>query len=292
MAIFKGSCVALITPFTETGVDYDKLKELIEWHISEGTDSILTCGTTGEATTMSIDEKKEVIKFTIDVVNKRVPVIAGTGSNNTKASIEMSQYAESQGADAVLVITPYYNKTNKMGLFKHFEAVNNSINIPIVLYNVPGRTNMNITTSDLIKLSKLSNVKAIKEASGNISQVAEMSATCGDKIDIYSGNDDQTIATLAVGGIGVISVAANIIPKQMSEMVHKFLNDDVKEAIKMQLDYLELCNKLFIETNPIPVKTAANLMGKCSSTLRLPLYELDPKAKDILIECMKKYNLI
>lgn len=292
MAIFKGSCVALITPFNETGVDYDKLKELIEWHISEGTESILTCGTTGEATTMTLQEKKDVIKFTIDVVNKRVPVIAGTGSNNTMASIEMSQYAEKQGADAILVITPYYNKTNKQGLYKHFEAINDSVNIPIVLYNVPSRTNMNITTNDLVELCKLSNVKAIKEASGNISQVTEMSAICGDKIDIYSGNDDQTLAILAVGGIGVISVAANVIPKQMSEMVHLFLDGKIAEARKIQLDYLDLCNKLFIETNPIPVKTACSLMGKCNSTLRLPLYDLNPNAKEILVDCMKKYKLI
>lgn len=292
MAIFKGSCVAIITPFTNTGVDFDKLRELIEWHISLGTDSILTCGTTGEATTMTTNEKKEVIKFTIDVVNKRVPVIVGTGTNDTQASIEMSKYAESCGADALLVITPYYNKTNKVGLYKHFEAVNNNVNIPIVLYNVPGRTNMNITTADLVELSKLSNVKAIKEASGNISQITEMSAVCGDKIDIYSGNDDQTVAVLSVGGIGVISVAANIIPKEMSEMVHLYLDGKTTEAMKMQLEYLELCNKLFIETNPIPVKTAASLMGKCDATLRLPLYDLDPKAKDILVDCMKKYKLI
>ncbi|MEG0295464.1 MAG: 4-hydroxy-tetrahydrodipicolinate synthase [Clostridium sp.] len=292
MAIFKGSCVALITPFTETGVDYDKLKELIEWHISEGTDSILTCGTTGEATTMTSDEKKEVIKFTIAIVNKRVPIMVGTGSNNTMETIKMSQYAESCGADSILVITPYYNKTNKIGLYKHFEAVNNSVNIPIVLYNVPSRTNMNITTSDLVELSKLSNIKAIKEASGNISQIAEMSAVCGDTIEIYSGNDDQAIPVLSVGGLGVISVAANIIPSTMSKMVHMYLDGDTTGAMKLQLEYLELCNKLFIETNPIPVKTAASLMGKCDSTMRLPLYDLDPKAKDVLVDCMKKYKLI
>lgn len=292
MAIFRGSCVALITPFTETGVDYDKLKELIEWHISEGTDSILTCGTTGEATTMTSDEKKEVIKFTIEIVNKRVPVMVGTGSNNTMETIIMSKYAESCGADSILVITPYYNKTNKVGLYKHFEAVNNSVNIPIVLYNVPGRTNMNITTSDLVELSKLSNVKAIKEASGNISQIAEMSAVCGSTIEIYSGNDDQAIPVLSVGGLGVISVAANIIPSTMSKMVHMYLDGDTTGAMKLQLEYLELCNKLFIETNPIPVKTAASLMGKCDSTMRLPLYDLDSKAKDVLVDCMKKYKLI
>lgn len=292
MAIFKGSCVAIITPFTETGVDYDNLKELIEWHISEGTDAILTCGTTGEATTMTSQEKKEVIKFTIDAVNKRVPVIVGTGTNDTLASIEMSKYAENQGADALLVITPYYNKTNKLGLFKHFEAINNSVNIPIILYNVPSRTNMNITTSDLVELSKLSNIKAIKEASANISQITEMSAVCGDKIDIYSGNDDQVVPVLSVGGLGVISVAANIIPKEMSKMVHLYLDGKTSEATKMQLDYLKLCNSLFIETNPIPVKTAASLMGKCSSNLRLPLYDLSDEAKNTLIDCMKKYKLI
>ena len=219
MSIFEGSGVAIVTPFNDNGVNYEKLKELLEWHIKEGTDAIIICGTTGEATTMSEEEKKLTIKFTVDVVNKRIPVIAGTGSNNTLSSIEMSKYAESVGVDGLLVITPYYNKTNSRGLIKHFEAINNSVNTPIILYNVPSRTGVNITPENLKELSTLSNVVAIKEASGNISQVVQMKALCGDKIDIYSGNDDQAIPILSLGGKGVISVLANIIPNAVHTMI-------------------------------------------------------------------------
>lgn len=292
MSIFKGSGVALVTPFTETGVDYAKLEELLEWHISEGTDAIIICGTTGEATTMTDNEKKEVIKFTIEKVNKRIPVIAGTGSNNTQAAIEASRYAESVGADGILVITPYYNKTNKKGLFKHFEAINNAVNTPIILYNVPSRTNMNITPEALLELSELSNVTAVKEASGNISQVAKIKALCGDKLDIYSGNDDQVTAILALGGIGVISVLANVVPKAVHEMVMSYLTGDTNKSLSLQLEYLKLANDLFIETNPIPVKTALNLMGKEAGDLRLPLYEMDENNKAILCSTLQNYSLI
>ncbi len=292
MAIFEGSGVALITPFTETGVDYDKLKEILEWHVKEGTDSIIICGTTGEATTMTLDEKKEVIKFTVDTINGRIPVIAGTGSNNTKASIEMSKYAESVGVSAVLVITPYYNKTNHKGLLKHFEAINNAINIPIILYNVPSRTGMNITPSTLKELSTLKNVVAIKEASGDLSQVAKMAEICGNTIDIYSGNDDQIIPIMSLGGKGVISVLANVIPNKTHKMTKMYLEGKCHEASKMQLEYLNLANSLFLETNPIPVKTALNLMGLEVGPLRLPLYEMDDALKNQLEDTLKKYKLI
>lgn len=292
MSIFKGSGVAIITPFNENGIDYEKLRELLEWHIKESTDAIVICGTTGEATTMTEQEKKDAIKFTVDVVNKRIPVIAGTGGNNTKTSIEMSLYAESVGVDGILVITPYYNKTNAEGLLMHFKAINDAVKTPIILYNVPSRTNMNITPETLLKLTELNNVVAIKEASGDMSQVAKMKALCGDKIDIYSGNDDQIIPILSLGGIGVISVAANIIPKIVHDMCDLYLNGDCFKATKLQLEYLELMNNLFIETNPIPVKTAMNVMGMNVGQLRLPLYKMNDKNKETLVNTLKKYNLL
>lgn len=291
MSIFTGSGVAIITPFTKSGVDFDKLKELLEWHIKEGTDAIVICGTTGEATTMTESEKKETIKFTVDVVNKRIPVIAGTGGNNTLSAITMSKYAESVGVDGLLLITPYYNKTNDEGLFMHFKEVNDVVNTPIILYNVPSRTNMNITPNMLLKLSKLKNVIAIKEASGNFSQIAKMKSICPD-IDIYSGNDDQIVPLLSLGGIGVISVAANIIPKVIHDMVSSYLNGDTEKATILQLNYLQLINDLFIETNPIPIKTALNIIGKDVGNLRLPLYKMNDSNKEILINTLKKYNLI
>ncbi|MCR1949676.1 4-hydroxy-tetrahydrodipicolinate synthase [Clostridium sp. DSM 100503] len=292
MSIFKGSAIAIITPFKDSGVNFDKLKELIEWHIEEGTDAIVICGTTGEASTMSNEERKKAIKFTVDVVNKRIPVIAGTGTNNTSASVEMSEYAQSVGVDALLVITPYYNKTNNKGLLKHFEAINNAVDTPIILYNVPSRTGVNITPIQLLELSKLKNVVAIKEASGNISQVAQMKALCKDSIDIYSGNDDQAVPIMALGGLGVISVLANIMPKEVHDMATTFLSGNTKKALQIQLDTLDIANKLFIETNPIPVKTALNLMGKDVGTFRLPLCDMDDKNLEILKHSLKEYNLI
>ena len=292
MTVFKGSGVAIITPFNENGIDFHKFKELIEWQIAEGTDAIIVCGTTGEATTMSEAEKKDAIKFVVETVNNRIPVIAGTGSNNTAAAFEMSKFSESIGVDGLLVITPYYNKTNKKGLFKHFEAINNAVNTPIILYNVPSRTNMNITPETLLELSELSNVTAVKEASGNISQIAKIKALCGDKLDIYSGNDDQVTAILALGGIGVISVLANIVPKAVHEMVMSYLTGDTNKSLSLQLEYLKLANDLFIETNPIPVKTALNLMGKEAGDLRLPLYEMDENNKAILCSTLQNYSLI
>lgn len=292
MSIFKGSAVAIVTPFNDTGVNYNKLKDLIEWHIQEGTDAIVICGTTGEASTMSIEERRKSIKFTVDVVNKRIPVIAGTGTNDTKVSIEMSSFAESVGVDGLLVITPYYNKTTNKGLIKHFEAINNAVDTPIILYNVPSRTGVNISPTQLLELSKFKNIIAIKEASGNISQVAQMKALCGDNIDIYSGNDDQAIAVMALGGLGVISVLANIMPKEVHDMTSLYLSGNIKKALKVQLDTLDIANKLFIETNPVPVKTALNLMGKNVGPFRLPLCDMDNKNLEILKCSLKNYNLI
>ncbi len=292
MSIFKGSAVAIVTPFNDSGVNYGKLKELIERHIDEGTDAIVICGTTGEASTMTNEERKKAIKFTVDVVNKRIPVIAGTGTNDTKASVEMSEYAQSVGVDALLVITPYYNKTNNKGLFKHFESINNAVDTPIILYNVPSRTGVNITPIQLLELSKLKNIVAIKEASGNISQVAKMKALCKDNIDIYSGNDDQVVPIMALGGLGVISVLANIMPKAVHDMATTFLSGNTKKALQIQLDTLDIANKLFIETNPIPIKTALNLMGKDVGAFRLPLCDMDDKNLEILKYSLKEYNLI
>jgi 4-hydroxy-tetrahydrodipicolinate synthase len=282
MSIFQGSAVAIVTPFTESSVNFEKLKELLEWHIKEGTDAIVICGTTGEATTMTEKEKKDTIKFTVDVINKRIPVIAGTGSNNTASAISMSKYAESVGVDGLLVITPYYNKTTQKGLVKHFKAINDEVKTPIILYNVPGRTGININPRTLVNLASLSNVVAIKEASGDISQIVQMRALCRDSIDIYSGNDDQVVSIMSLGGIGVISVLANIIPKKVHEIAQKCLENNFKEALDIQLDTLSLANTLFIETNPIPVKTAMNLMGLEVGPLRLPLCEMDSNNEEIL----------
>ena len=291
MSIFVGSAVALVTPFTSDGIDFEKLRELIEWHVASSTDAIVICGTTGEASTMTIEEKKATIKFTVDTVNKRIPVIAGTGSNNTSASIEMSKWAESIGVDGLLVITPYYNKTTQKGLIKHFEAINDAVKTPIVLYNVPGRTGMNINPETLFALSNCENIVAIKEASGNISQIAKMKAICKDRFDIYSGNDDQIIPILSLGGIGVISVTANIIPKVVHDMIYLFIEGNTKEALKLQLDALALTNALFIETNPIPIKTAMNILGFKVGNLRLPLCDMNENNLKILEKEINNYGL-
>ncbi|NFT08432.1 4-hydroxy-tetrahydrodipicolinate synthase [Clostridium botulinum] len=292
MSVFEGSGVAIVTPFNDKGVDYDKLKDLLEWHVKEGTDSIVICGTTGEATTMTENEKKTVIKFAVDVINNRIPVIAGTGSNNTLSAIEMSKYAESVGVDAILVITPYYNKTSQKGLFKHFKAVNDSVNIPIILYNVPSRTGVNITPKALVQIAELNNVVAIKEASGNISQIMEMKSLCKDKIDIYSGNDDQIVPIMSLGGKGVISVLANVIPNEVHTLTKKCLEGNFDEALDIQLNRLKLTNALFIETNPIPVKTAMNLMGFEVGSLRLPLCEMEDSNLETLKIILKENKLI
>ena len=280
--IFKGSAVALITPFNNNGVDFEKLGELIEFHIKNKTDAIVICGTTGESTTMSDIEKLSVIKYTVDKVNKRIPVIAGTGSNNTSHSIYLSQEAEKLGVDALLIITPYYNKSNEKGLYLHFEKIANNTSLPIILYNVPGRTSMNIEPKMVAKLSQIDNIVAIKEASGNLAQVAEIARLVPDNFAIYSGNDDSIVPLLSLGGSGVISVVANILPKETHDLVQKFLDDDIDASKKLQLDMKPLIDALFIEVNPIPIKTAMNLLGFEVGNLRLPLADMNEKNLEIL----------
>lgn len=290
--IFKGCGTAIATPFTEDGVNFEEFGKLLEDQIANEVDAIIVCGTTGESATMSEEEKKEVIKFAIDKVNKRTKVVIGTGSNNTTSAIKMSKYAEEAGADALLVVTPYYNKTTQKGLVAHYKAIAESVSLPIIMYSVPSRTGVNITPETCLELSKIENIVAIKEASGNISQVAKIASLCKDNLDIYSGNDDQVIPLLSLGGKGVISVLSNVMPKYTHEMVHKYLDGDVKEASKMQLDVLDLIDALFCEVNPIPVKYALNLMGYNFGKPRMPLIELSDSNKEKLEEIMKKHNLI
>lgn len=289
--IFKGCGTAIITPFTEDGVNFEEFRKMIEFQINEGVDSIVVCGTTGESSTMSTEEKKETIKFAIDVANKRVPIIAGTGGNCTKSAIEMSKYAESVGADAVLVVTPYYNKTTQAGLIAHYKAIAESISIPVILYNVPSRTGLNIAPATYLELSKVENIVATKEASGNISQIAEIANLCGDNLAIYSGNDDQVLPILSLGGLGVISVLSNIIPKDVHNMVKYFLDGNVKEATKLQIDTLKLTSALFSEVNPIPVKAACNMIGFNAGIPRLPLVEMTDAGKEKLKNEMDCYGL-
>ncbi|MEG2934878.1 MAG: 4-hydroxy-tetrahydrodipicolinate synthase [Clostridium sp.] len=292
MSIFKGSGVAIVTPFNETGVDFPKLKELLEWHIENKTDAIIICGTTGEASTMTENEKKETIKFTVDTINKRIPVIAGTGSNNTMASVEMSKYAESVGVDGLLIINPYYNKTSAKGLIAHFKKIAEAVTTPIVVYNVPSRTGMNITPKALLELSKLKNIVAVKEASGNISQIAEIKYLCGDNLDIYSGNDNEILPTLAIGGLGIISVIANIVPKDIHDICELFFNGEIKESQDLFLKTIPLTNACFCETNPIPIKTAMNLLGYNVGSLRLPLVDMDDNTLELLKNSLKDYGLL
>ena len=280
--IFKGSAVALVTPFTDNGVDFEKLGKLIEFHIENHTDALVVCGTTGESTTMNDAEQLSVIKYTVDKVNKRIPVIAGTGSNNTAHSVYLSQESEKLGADALLIITPYYNKANEKGLKLHFETIANSTSLPIILYNVPGRTSMNIKPKVVAELAKIDNIVAIKEASGDLSQVAEISRLVPDDFAIYSGNDDSIIPLLSLGGSGVISVLANICPRETHDLVQKFLDGDIDGSKKLQLDMKPLIDALFIEVNPIPIKTAMNLLGFKVGNLRLPLADMNEKNLEVL----------
>lgn len=290
--IFKGCGTAISTPFTENGVNFDEFGKLIENQILNGVDAIIVCGTTGESATMTETERKETIKYAINKINKRIKVIIGTGSNNTKAAVEMSKFAEEAGADAVLVVTPYYNKTTQQGLIAHYTEIAKSIKLPIIMYNVPSRTGVNILPETCKELSKIENIVAIKEASGNISQVARIATLCGDNLDIYSGNDDQIIPILSLGGKGVISVLSNVMPKYTHEMTQKYFDGKQEEATKMQLDVIDLIDELFREVNPIPVKYALNLMGYNYGKPRLPLIELSDVNKEKLKEIMKKHKLI
>ena len=289
--IFTGCGTAIATPFTASGINYDAFGELIEDQIKNNIDAIIVCGTTGESATMSKEEKKELIKYAINKINKRTKVVIGTGSNNTINAIEMSKFAEEAGADALLVVTPYYNKTTQAGLIAHYKAIAESVNIPIIMYSVPSRTGVNILPETCLKLSKIDNIVAIKEASGNISQVAKIASLCGDNLDIYSGNDDQIIPVLSLGGKGVISVLSNIMPKYTHDMVYKYLNGELQEATKMQLEALELIDMLFCEVNPIPVKYALNVIGYDYGIPRLPLVELSKDKQEKMVKVLKKMNM-
>jgi 4-hydroxy-tetrahydrodipicolinate synthase len=283
---------AISTPFDESGINFEEFKKLVEFQIIQGTDAIIVCGTTGESATMSTNEKEDLIKFTVDIVDKRVPVIAGTGSNNTANSIELSKYAESVGADGLLLVTPYYNKTTQQGLIAHYSAIADAVNLPIILYNVPSRTGINILPETYAKLSKINNIVAVKEASGDISQVAKIAQLCGDNLNIYSGNDDQVIPILSLGGLGVISVLSNIYPKFVHNMVINYLNGKHNAALSAQLNSLELINTLFSEVNPIPVKEALNILGFNFGNPRLPLVEMSETAKVKLKQAIEKFAKI
>lgn len=285
--------VALITPFNEDGsVNYKRLRELIDWHIEEKTDAILVLGTTAETPTLTVTEEDEIARIAIEQANGRVPIIVGSGSNNTMMAIEQSKKFEKMGADALLVITPYYNKTSKAGMVNHFTQVADSVNTPIYVYNVPGRTGVTITYEALEEISKHPNIVGIKEASGNMSLATKFGKLCNENFNMYSGNDDINVPILSVGGMGVISVLANILPRETHELAMAYINGDPQKAKEMQLKYLDLINALFIETNPIPIKEAMNLMGMNVGGYRLPLCEMAEDTKAVLVNEMKKLNLL
>lgn len=288
--VFTGSGVAIITPFTKDGVDYAKLEELIEYHIANKTDSIVICGTTGEASTMPDPEHKATVEFAVKVAAGRIPVIAGAGSNDTKHAIELCTFCESVGVDGLLIVTPYYNKTTQKGLYLHYKAIAESVNIPIILYNVPGRTKLSFSIDTLKKLAKIDNIVAIKEASGDISYLSHVAAEVPE-LAIYSGNDDMIVPAMSVGGLGVISVAANVIPNEVHDLCEAYLNGDVKKAAALQLGMMDLCDKLFIEVNPIPVKNAMNMLGWNVGDLRMPLCDLEDANAAKLRESLTNYGL-
>lgn len=290
--IFTGAGVAIITPFKDGVVDYDCLGRIIEAQIAGGTDAIIICGTTGECATLSDDEHRMCIEYTIEKVAHRIPVIAGTGSNYTDYAIELSKHAASAGADGLLLVTPYYNKATPKGLVRHFTAVAESVDCPSIIYNVPSRTGCNITPAVAKELSKCENIAGIKEASGNISQVAQIVQACGDDLDVYSGNDDQIVPILSLGGKGVISVLSNVMPRETHEICSLWFEGKVKESAALQLKLLNLCNALFCEVNPVPVKAAMAAMGLCREEYRLPLCEMETANKQKLLNCMKELSLI
>ena len=290
--IFKGCGTAIITPFTENGVNLKEFEKLIENQIENKIDALIVCGTTGESSTMTLEERKETIKFAVEAVHKRVPVIVGTGSNCTKSAIEMTKFAESVGADGALIVTPYYNKTTQEGLIAHYKAIAKETNLPIILYNVPSRTGVNILPKTCQELSILKNIVAIKEASGNLSQVTEIANLCGDELNIYSGNDDQILPVLSVGGIGVISVLSNIMPEFTHTMVEDFLDGNLQKAKKAQIRAIPLIKALFSEVNPIPVKAALNLLGYDCGMPRMPLLEMSKQNQEILKKEMDKMKIV
>jgi 4-hydroxy-tetrahydrodipicolinate synthase len=290
--MFKGSIVAIVTPFINGGVDVEKLRELVEFQIEGGTDAIVPCGTTGEASTLDYDEHMLVIKTVVEQVNKRVPVIAGTGSNSTAEAIELTQLAKEAGVDGCLLVTPYYNKPTQEGLFLHYKAVAEGVAIPQILYNVPGRTGVNLLPETVARLSVIKNIVAIKEATGSLQQASEVMALCGDQIDVLSGDDFITFPMMACGAKGVISVLANIMPKAVGDLTDAYIAGDLVTARKLHLDTLKISNAMFIESNPVPVKTALGLMGKCSDEVRLPLAPMSVANKAKLEAILKEYQLI
>ena len=294
MSIFKGAGVAIVTPFTQDDkVNFEELGKMIDFQIAGGTDAIIICGTTGESSTLTHDEHDACIKFAVEHTAGRVPVIAGTGSNSTAEAIRLSTHAQNNGADALLLVTPYYNKATQKGLIQHYTAIANSVDLPIILYNVPSRTGVNILPQTAVTLAKnVKNIVAVKEASGNISQVAELAALADGCIDIYSGNDDQVVPLLSLGGVGVISVLSNVMPKLTHDMVMSYLNGDVKLSRQLQLSVMNLNKALFCEVNPIPVKEALNMMGWNAGAVRSPLCEMEPQHKELLSKELTAMKLI
>lgn len=291
--IFTGAAVALVTPFhTDGSVNYEALAELIDWQIAHGTDALVIAGTTGESSTLSEQEHVDVIKFAVEHTNHRVPVIAGTGSNSTQTAIMLSKEAEEVGADALLLVTPYYNKTTQRGLYVHYKAIAESTKLPIILYNVPSRTGLGIDVETAAKLAEIDNIVAMKDAVGSITYTAGLIARCGDKLTVYSGNDDQIVPMMSLGAKGVISVLSNIAPQETHDMCAAALAGDFKTAAALQLRYLALVKALFIETNPIPVKDAVNQMGFAAGACRLPLYEMAEETKAVLTAEMKKQGIL
>ena len=294
MAIFKGAAVAIVTPMHQDGsVNYEEFRKFIEFQIENGTDAIVVCGTTGEASTLTHEEHLDVIKYCAEVVNKRVPVIAGTGSNATDTAIYLSTEAEKYGVDGLLLVTPYYNKATQNGLYAHFKAIADSVKLPIILYNVPGRTGCNLLPDTIVRLCKdVENIVGVKEASGNISQIAQLAALAKGSVDIYSGNDDQIVPIMSLGGLGVISVLSNVAPRQTHDICAKYLEGDVKEACRLQLEAIDLCGSLFCEVNPIPVKKAVSMIGFEAGPLSMTLSEIEPKNEARLRASMEKYGLL
>jgi 4-hydroxy-tetrahydrodipicolinate synthase len=290
--VFKGAGVAIVTPFNEAGINFKELARLIDFNIDNGTQAIVITGTTGESATMSDEEHKEAIKFTVDHVNGRVAVIAGTGSNDTAYALQLSKYAQSVGADALLIVTPYYNKATQKGLIKHFTYIADNVNIPIILYNVPSRTGVNIQTQTYVELAKHPRIVAVKEASGDISAILKIREVCGDSLAIYSGNDDQIVPILSIGGKGVISVLSNIVPKDTQAICQLYFDGKVEESAALQTKYMDLIHGLFIEVNPIPVKTALRLMDYQVGPLRMPLCDMEEANLAVLKTALKNHGLI
>lgn len=289
--MFNGSIVALITPFKNGLVDKQKLQELVEWHIESGTSAIVPCGTTGESSTLTHEEHNEVIEIVVDTVNKRIPVIAGTGSNNTKEAILLTKHAKDVGADAALIIAPYCNRPTQNGIYEHFKSIAENVDLPIMLYNIASRTGVNMEPALVQKLSLINNIVAIKEASGNLSQMSDIMMLCGYKFSLMSGDDALTLPVMSIGGTGVVSVVANIVPKDVAVFVESFKQGDMKKAKEYHYKLSNLVKAMFIETNPIPVKKAMELMGLCSGELRLPMTEMMPENVDKLKIAMKEYGI-